>query len=124
MAGENVFFECGASRREALETDAELFGAFGPILPAVVGDDRAVDLGANRQSERDGIGGKAFGFGQVANGCPSDPHGVPPSKRSALLSEGERRTGFVEGVFGKELFEAAFEERVFADGAQFFVIVM
>jgi hypothetical protein len=109
VVGEHVVLERNPLGREAFEADAELFGAFGTTLPEIVGDDRAVDLGADGQAEGDGIGSEAFGIRAVGDGGPSDPHGRSPGvEDSAFVAESERGARFVERVIGEEFFEAAF----------------
>ena len=74
MAREDVFSQTVELVRQALETQAEFLGAFGPAFPAIVRHDGAVELDAQRQAVGNGVRGKAFGVGAGGNGCPGNPH--------------------------------------------------
>ena len=72
MAGEEMGFEGGEARGENLEAQEKLLGAFESALPAIVGDDRTVDLDAGGEAAGNGIGRKAFSVGPGGDGGPGE----------------------------------------------------
>ena len=72
MAFVDVAFERSGVLGEELEGEAKLLGAFGFSLPAVVRDDRAIDLHAGDEAGGDRTGGEGVGVVALSDGGPSD----------------------------------------------------
>ena len=74
MAGEDMLFERREARGEAFEKEPKLLTAFMLALPAVVRNDRSIDLHADRQITRHHIGGEPVGIRAIGNRGPGDEH--------------------------------------------------
>lgn len=74
MGGHDKLFERIEPGRQAFERESKFFTAFVFSVPAVMRDDRAIDLDTNGQIPRNRIGGEAVRIGSIPNCCPSDKH--------------------------------------------------
>ena len=86
MHRKNVPFEFRRLACEAFEVQPELFGALSPALPAIVGNERSIDLHAHCEVPGDYSSGDAISVGTTGHGGQGDKHGATFSAAGACAS--------------------------------------